>query len=127
MPYLIFLNSSGMYKNSYNTRKSASEAIKVNDYRHALLSFDDINKRLYLKTTAQEITSCNLDGSDLTTMTIKNVKMFTVDGQNNLIYFFHSNLDKVFTYHITRGEKSEVKALWKVNGVKDLEMDTING
>ena len=128
MPYLIFSNSSGAY--SYNTQKTGSRAIiKAKHYKNALLSFDGIKKRLYLKTTLrdQEITRCNLDGSGLTTMAISYVESYTVDGQNNLIYFFHSNLDKVHIYHITGAQTSIVEALSKVNGVKDLEMDTING
>ena len=126
VPYLIFSNSSGAY--SYNTQKTASRAIiKAKHYKNALLSFDGIKKRLYLKTTKQEIRSCNLDGSGLTTMAISYVELYTVDGQNNLIYFFHSNLDKVHIYHITSAQTSVVEALSKVNGVKDVEMDTING
>ena len=99
----------------------------VDDRTNALFSFDGFNKRLYLHTTNNEITSYNLDGSDATTIVVENVEFFTVDGRNNLIYYHHSLQERIWVYNITSGQQSSVDALADIAGVKDLEMDLTNG
>ena len=99
----------------------------VNNHVNALLSFDGVNKRLYLYTTSQGITSFNLDGSNSITMNLNNVEIFTVDGQNNLIYFLHNLHERIYVYNITSGQNSQVAALSAVASVKDLEMEVTNG
>ena len=99
----------------------------VNNHVNALLSFDGVNKRLYLYTMSQGITSFNLDGSDSITMDLENVDVFTVDGQNNLIYFLHSLQERIYVYNITSGQDSQVAAISDIASVKDLEMEITNG
>ena len=98
-----------------------------NDHVNALLAFDGVNKRLYHYTDAEGIISYSLDGSDSTTIQIDNVESFTVDGQNNLIYYIHQRQDRIYVYNITSSQDSEVVALSDVTSVKDLEMEATNG
>ena len=62
-----------------------------------LLSFDDINKRLYLYNNNKS-TSYKFDGSDSTTLKINNVEFFTMDGHNKLIYY-HNDLNDEMQNH----------------------------
>ena len=101
--------------------------MKVDDRVNALLSYDGINKRLYLYVNGVGITSYYLDGSDEKTTSIGNVELFTVDGRNNLIYFYHTLHSRIYVYNITSGEETAVSALTGVASVKDLEMDMTNG
>ncbi len=110
---------------SYNTEKSASSPTMVDKLKNALLSFDGINKRLYLYT--DRIASYNLDGSDLTTIAISHLKFFTFDGRNTLIYYYHTLEERIWVYNITSGQQNFVVALRQVSSVKDMEMDTTNG
>ena len=87
---------------------------------------DNINKRLYLYTDTEKMTSYDLDGSNSTDFNINNVDVFAVDGRNNLIYYFHKLSEKLFVYNITSGEDNEVSGASAVAGVKDLEVDTRN-
>jgi hypothetical protein len=91
------------------------------------MSFDGINKRLYFHTANNEITSYNLDGSYLSTITILNVEFFTVDGRNNLIYYHQPLQDRIFVYNMASGQSTSVGALSGVTGVKDMEMEMANG
>ena len=97
----------------------------VDNRTNALLSFDGTNKRLYLYT--DRIASYNLDGSDLTTIAISHLKFFTVDGRNNLIYYYHIHEERIWVYNITSAQQNVVDALRPVSSVKDMEMDTANG
>ncbi len=123
MPYLFFSTSLGTL--SYNTEKSTSSPTMVDNRKNALLSFDDINKRLYLYTNG--IASYKLDGSDSTTIGISHMKFFTVDGRNNLIYYYHLHQEQIWVYNITSAQQNVVDALRSVSSVKDMEMDTRNG
>jgi hypothetical protein len=126
VPYLFFSASLGTF--SYNTQEAAGSPVLASDHVNALLSFDGVNKRLYLYTTVpQGITSYNLDGSDSTTIPIQNVELFTVDGKNNLIYYLHLLRDRIYVYNITSGEDSAVTALSDVTNIKDVEMEVTNG
>ena len=101
-----------------------------NNRANALMSFDGINKRLYFHSANDEITSYNLNGSDLIfeiTIVIQNVEFFSVDGRNNLIYYHDSLQDRIFVYNITSGQSASVGALSGVTGMKDMEMDIPNG
>ncbi len=99
----------------------------VNDHVDALLSFDGVNKRLYLYTADEGIISYNLDGSGRTGIMIDNVELFTVDGGNNLIYYLHRLRERIYVYNITSGQDTSVTALSHVSGVKDLEVNMTNG
>ncbi len=112
---------------SYNTQESTGSPTMIDNRVDALLSFDGINKRLYFYTADEGITSTDLDGSNSTTISIDKVKFFTVDGRNNLIYYYHSLQDRIYFYNITSGEDSSVEALADVASVKDLDMDSTNG
>ena len=125
VPYLFFSTSLGT--RSYNTQESSSDPNTFNDQVKALLSFDSINKRLYTYTSEERFTSYNLDGSESTTIGIDNVELFTVDGQNNLIYYYHEAQNRIWLYNISSRESSEVAALADYASVKDLEMDVTNG
>jgi hypothetical protein len=120
VPYLFFSTSTGTF--FYNTEESASSPTIFNSRVNALMSFDGKNKRLYFHTQNDEITSYNLDGSDLITMSIFNVDFFTVDGQNNLLYYQDALQDRIFVYNITSAQSAPLGALSGVTGVKDLEM-----
>ena len=122
MPYLFFSTSSGTF--SYNTAESSRVQTMKDDLENALLSFDDINKRLYLYTN-NEMTSYKLDGSDSTTEVINNVEFFTVDGQNNLIYYHHSLNDRIQVYSYST--QSDLPNSITVSGAKDLGIDKSNG
>ena len=124
VPYLFFSTSSGTF--SYNTEESTSSPTIFNNSVNALFSFDGINKRLYLHTAIDEITSYNLNGSYLTTINIQNVEFFSVDGRNNLIYYHQPLQERIFVYNITSGQSASVGALSGVTGVKDMEMDMTN-
>ncbi|CAB4033642.1 mucin 4, partial [Paramuricea clavata] len=125
VPYLFFSTSSGTF--SYNTEESTSSPTIFNSRVNALMSFDGINKLLYFHTTNNEITSYNLDGSYLSTITIQNVEFFTVDGRNNLLYYHDDLQDRIFVYNITSGQSTLVAGLSGVTGVKDMEMEMANG
>lgn len=125
LPVLFISNSSGIQY--YNTKESTLHQWRVDGHVDALLAFDGVNKRLYLYTSGQGITSYNLDGSDPTTMDIDNVEYFTVDGRNNVIYYYYSLQDRLMMYNITSGEDVLIKDLENVISVKDLDMDTTNG
>ncbi|XP_028416064.1 IgGFc-binding protein-like, partial [Dendronephthya gigantea] len=127
IPYLFLSTSSGTV--SYNTENSTSIPMKVDDRVNALLSYDAINRRLYLYDVGEGITSYYLDGSDEMTTNIGNVKLFTVDGRNNLMYYYHELHSRIYVYNITSGQSqgTEVDALKDISSVKDLEMDTTNG
>ncbi len=98
-----------------------------NDHVNPLLSFDSVNTRLYLYNDDEGIISYKLDGSDRVGITIENVELFTVDGRNNLIYYLHKLLQRVYVLKITSGQDTPVGALSDVASVKDLEMDMTNG
>ena len=125
MPYIFLSTASGTQ--SYNTQESTENLTKIDDFENALLSYDAINKRLYRYTENEGIRSSYLDGSDPTVISIDNLEFFTVDGQNNLIYYEHKLQDRIWIYNITSGENSAVAALSDVNSVKDLDFDSTNG
>ncbi|XP_028410753.1 uncharacterized protein LOC114533436 isoform X5 [Dendronephthya gigantea] len=125
IPYLFFSTSLGTH--SYNTKISTSIPTKVDDRVNALLSFDAINKRLYLYVKLQGFTSYNLDGSDATTTSINDVDLFTVDGRTNSIIYYHSIEHKLRTHIMTGGQDIKIDALSYLSNVTDLEMDTTNG
>ena len=112
---------------SYNTQESSSDPNAFDGQVNAKLSFDSINKRLYTYNNEGKFTSYNLDGSDPITMNVGNVEFFTVDGQNNLIYYYHEIQDRIYVYNITSDESAEVVGLAAYASVKDMEMDVING
>ena len=124
VPYLFFSTSLGGTF-SFNTEESTSSPSMVDTRTNALLSFDGINKRLYLYT--DRIESYKLDGSDLTTIGISHLKFFTVDGRNNLIYYYHIVDERIWVYNITSAQQNYVVPLRRVSSVKDMEIDTRNG
>ena len=101
--------------------------MKVDDRVNALLSYDGINKRLYLYVESEGITSYYLDGSDASTKSLKNVDLFSVDGRRNVIYYYHDLHSRIWMYNITDGQQTAVDALSDVTSVKDLEIDMTNG
>ena len=123
--YLFFSTSLGTF--SYNTQESTSSPSIFNDHVNTLLSFDGVNTRLYLYNDDEGIISYKLDGSERTGIAIDNVELFTVDGQNNLIYYLHTLLQRIYVLNITSGQDTPVAALSDVASVKDLEMDMTNG
>ena len=125
VPYLFFSTSSGTL--SSNTRESSSSPVTVDSLVNALLSFDGTNKRLYLYTEDEKLTSYNLDGSDSTSVDIDNVEFFAVDGRNNLIYYHHRLNNRIRAYNITSRQDNDVAALLGVSDVKDLEIGMTNG
>jgi hypothetical protein len=125
VPYLFFSTSLGTF--SYNTEESTSSPTIFNNRVNALLSFDGMNKRLYLYVQNDGITSYNLNGSDLSTIDIDNVEFFTVDARYNLIYYHQPLQDRIYVYNITSGQNVPVGALSGVTGVKDMEMEVENG
>ena len=98
----------------------------IDNRANALLSYDGINKRLYLYVAGEGITSYYLDGSDSTTKSLSNVAVFAVDGKRNVIYYYHGLTSRIEMYNITDGEKSVVVGLSGISGVKDLEVDPTN-
>ena len=100
--------------------------IFVNHENTILLSFDDTNKRLYAYS-GSAFTSYDLDGSISATINIPNVEFFTVDGQNNVIYYHTTLQDKLQMYDIRMNQDSEIAALSSVTRIKDLDMDVKNG
>jgi hypothetical protein len=122
---LFFSTSSGT--SAYDTEEASSVRTIVDNRASASLSVDNINKRLYLYTAAEKMTSYDLDGSNSTDFDINNVEVFAVDGRNNLIYYYHEFSEKLFFYNITTGEDNEVAGASAVAGVRDLEIDTRNG
>ena len=100
--------------------------IFVNHESTILLSFDDTNKQLYTYS-GSVITSYDLDGSISATINIPNVEFFTVDGQNNVIYYHTTLQDKLQMYDIRMNQDSEIAALSSVTRIKDLDMDVKNG
>lgn len=92
-----------------------------------MLSFDSINKRLYFYVEDVGIKSVYLDGSDSVTIDISDVKFFSIDGRNNLIYFYHVRRDEILIYDITNNQQDEVDALSDVTSVKDIGVHKTNG
>ena len=124
IPYLFFSTSSGTL--FYNAQDSNPSPSMVNDdIDNAFLSFDGINKRLYLYTN--KMVSYKLDGSDQTEIDIDNVEFFAVDGRNNLIYYHHERKDEIYVYDIGSGENGPVAALSGITSAKDMEVDMRNG
>ncbi|XP_028406466.1 pro-epidermal growth factor-like [Dendronephthya gigantea] len=125
VPYLFFSTSSGTL--SYNTEESNGNASMIDNRGNSLLSYDSINKRLYLyHDDRREYTSYYLDGSDSTTRSFTDVAALAVDGRRNVIYYFHSLSSRMEIYNITYGTGKEVVRLSGISSVKDLEVDTIN-
>ena len=125
VPYLFISTSSGTF--SYHTEELTSSPNRVDVRKGGLFSFDGINKRLYLHRKDNGITSYNLDGSHSITININYVKLFTMDGRNNLIYYYHSLFTRIWVYNITRGQPTSVGALAHISTVRDMEMDNTNG
>ena len=98
-----------------------------NNRASALISFDGVNKLLYVYTESEGITSYYLDGSSSMTINIGNVEFFTVDGRRNVIYYNHGLEDKIWIYNMTSGENVPENNLENVASVKDLDMDFTNG
>ncbi len=119
---MFFSTSSNIQ--SYNTANSSEGPTIFANHSEALLSFDGINKRLYSYTEGERITSYDLDGSNSSTTDVDNVEFFTVDGQNNVIYYHHSSLENVQMYDIASGQSTPINTQ---SSVKDLDMDTTNG
>lgn len=92
-----------------------------------MLSFDSINKRLYFYVEDVGIKSVYLDGSDSVTIDISDVKFFSIDGRNNLIYFYHVRRDEILIYDITNNQQDELDALSDVTSVKDIGVHKTNG
>ena len=101
--------------------------MKIDELENALLSYDAVNKRLYRYTEDEGITRSYLDGSKLPDIDIGNIKLFTVDGRNNLIYYEHKFQDRIWIYNITSEANSPVVALADVGSVKDLDLDLTTG
>lgn len=91
------------------------------------MSFDRINKLLYLYIDGEGFTSYDLNGASSTLADVPNVEFFTVDGRSNVIYFHHSQEDKIWMYNITSGQYQRVADLSGVSSIKDLDMDNTNG
>ena len=96
-----------------------------NNRSSALLSFDGVNKLLYVYTVIEvKMTSYYLDGSSFMTINISNVAFFAVDGRRNVIYYLHSVHDRIWIYNMTSGENVAENYLENVGRVSDLDMDT---
>ena len=98
-----------------------------NNRASALISFDGVNKLLYVYTESEGITSYYLDGSSSMTINIGNVEFFTVDGRRNVIYYNHGLEDKIWMYNMTSGENFASDDLSGFGSVKDLDVDFGNG
>ncbi|XP_028406465.1 uncharacterized protein LOC114528955 [Dendronephthya gigantea] len=126
IPYLYFSTSVGT--RMYNIENTSNIPTIVDDRVNALLSFDAINKRLYLYIQSEGLTSFYLDGSNSTTTLVTGVEFFTVDGRNNLVYYYYTITKKIKTINMTTGEEGDVDdALSSLTSIKDLEMDMTNG
>ena len=126
LPYVYFSGSSNIL--SYNADNSSERTTIVVSRPDALLSFDAVNKRLYTHIPRDDvITSYDLDGSNSTEINLQNVEYFTVDGQDGVIYFYHSRINQIYIYDIANEQDSAVNALSAVSSVKDLDMDLTNG
>ena len=125
IPYLFFSTQSNIQSyNAYNLSEGPS--VFVNQTSAALLSFDGANKRLYSYTSAGDFRSYDLDGSNSATKSIADVEFFTVDGENNMIYYHEERGDTIQMYDITNDLNSPVAALSSVTRVKDLDIDMKN-
>ena len=112
---------------SYNTKENTASPNRV-DYRiNALLSFDGINKRLYLYLNNTGFVSYNLDGSNATSIPIGNVSFFAVNGKSSVIYYYHSLHEKIWVHNLLSGHQSAVDALSAISNVRDLEVDIVTG
>ena len=98
-----------------------------NNRASALISFDGVNKLLYVYTESEGIRSYYLDGSSSTTINIDNVEFFTVDGRRNVIYYHHELRDRIWIYNMTSGENFASDDLSGFGSVKDLDLDFGNG
>ena len=98
-----------------------------NNRASALISFDGVNKLVYVYTGNEGLTSYYLDGSSFMTIDIDNVEVFTVDGRRNVIYYHHRLRDRIWIYNMTSGENVAENNLKNVASVKDLDMDFTNG
>ena len=98
-----------------------------NNRASALLSFESVNKLLYVYTESEGITSYYLDGSSSMTIDINFVEFFTVDGRNNVIYYHNQLFDRIWIFNMTSGKYIAEDDLADVPSVKDLDMDLING
>ena len=112
---------------SYNTKEPIASPNRLDDRINASLSFDGINKRLYLYLKNTGFVSYNLDGSNAASIPISNVSFFTVDGKNNLIYYHHSVHEKIWMHNLLSGQQTAVEALSAISGVRDLEIDIVTG
>jgi hypothetical protein len=125
IPYVYFSGASNVQ--SYNVDNSSERTTIVVNRPDALLSFDAVNKRLYTYTEDAGIISYDLDGSNSTTIEIENVEVFTVDGRDGVIYYYHKRFNNMWMYDIANSQGSEFSRLSSVTSVKDLDMDETNG
>ena len=99
-----------------------------NNPASALISFDGVNKLLYVYTGNEGITSYDLDGSSCTTINIDNVEVFAVDGRRDMIYYYHELRDRIWKYNnMTSGDNVAENDLENAPSVIDLDMDFTNG
>ena len=98
-----------------------------NNRASALISFDGVNKLLYVHREGEGMTSYYLDGSSSMTISIGDVGVFAVDGRRNVIYYHQDLVDRIWIYNMTSGENVTENDLENVASVKDLEMDFTNG
>ena len=90
------------------------------------MSYDPISRRLFYYES-NKFYSIEQDGSDLKQIVnALNVERFTIDGRNNVIYYILEQNDKVHMINMTSLENEQVTALANIDGVKDVDMDSIN-
>ena len=85
-----------------------------------------MNKLLYLYIEGEGFRSYDLNGASSALADVPNVEFFTVDGRSNVIYFHHTQEDKIWMYNITSGQYHRVADLSDVSSIKDLDMDDTN-
>ena len=91
------------------------------------VDYDPVSRRLFYHVS-ENFYSVELDGSDVRQIKeVNQVVRFTVDGRNNVIYFIFESTDTVYTLNMTNSQTNQVDDLVDVTGVKDIDMDIVNG
>ena len=117
----------GFYGTNYQVtinNVTTSERFVGNDVKD--MNYDPSSRRLFLYHDSKNFYSIEQDGSDLRRIEIENVDRFTVDGNNNIIYYIHKSTDTIYMLNMTNMENAEIADLADVAGAKDIDMDNIN-
>ena len=124
IPVVFYYGFSGISYQVTINNVTTSERLVGNEVKD--MNYDASSRRLFLYDDLKNFYSIEQDGSDLRRIEIENIDRFTVDGNNNIIYYIHKSTDTIYMLNMTDMENAEFADLADVAGAKDIDMDKIN-